>query len=148
MNVTEQQRYGHKTTEKKQDLVTHTTMCNCRSDRESGLRIRSHHPFPCGNMGSTATWSHRTESVGPPVQIFLLKHRHQKLHPRWRPFLLLPPSALVSPIFQHGQHQQVKLIHPKVKFKLKYEHKQHLRKVYVTQTTCMITNVSKHTNTN
>jgi hypothetical protein len=43
-----------------------------------------------------------------------------------------------SPIFQHGQQQQVK-------FKLKYQHKQHLRKAYFTQTTCMITNVSKHT---
>jgi hypothetical protein len=37
----------------------------------------------------------------------------------------------------HGQQQQVK-------FKLKYQHKQHLRKVYFTQTTCMMTNVSKH----
>jgi hypothetical protein len=45
---------------------------------------------------------------------------------------------LLSLIFQHGQQQQVK-------FKLKYQHKQHLRKVYFTQITCMMTNVSKHT---
>jgi hypothetical protein len=40
--------------------------------------------------------------------------------------------------YMHGQQQQVK-------FKLKYQHKQHIRKVYFTQTTCMMTNVSNHT---
>jgi hypothetical protein len=43
---------------------------------------------------------------------------------------------LLSPIFQLGQQQQDK-------FKLKYQHKQLLRKVYFTQTKCMMTNVSK-----
>jgi hypothetical protein len=38
-------------------------------------------------------------------------------------------------IVQHEHHQQVKLIHQQVIFKLKYQHKQHLTKVYFTQTT-------------
>jgi hypothetical protein len=42
-------------------------------------------------------------------------------------------------------YTQVKLIHQQVTFKLKYQHKQHFRKVYFTQTTCMMTNVSEHT---
>jgi hypothetical protein len=70
------------------DQVPDSTMCNCQPDRGSGSRIRFHHAFPHGRVGSTAAWSYWTESMG-----------HHKCHvATWAHYPLVPLDIIGGPL--------------------------------------------------